>query len=121
MGNRVTGVAGYSLSLRVLKLADSVPGRAPALDVLLLANVLPLAVYLAGLPYTIVALSYVAGNAVWLALLFKAGSSVDAAEGPALAWIPSLVMTAGALSWTWVSERAGTIGGGFGWDGRQYA
>jgi hypothetical protein len=94
--------------------------RTPAFDVLLLANLAPLAVHLWGQPFTLVACAYLGGNALWIWMAARAAGD-DRGEDSGAAWWPSIVMTIGALAWASMSQARGTVAGGFGWDGRQYA
>lgn len=88
--------------------------------IFVLANALPVLLAYAGYAWPYAALVYCASNVVAiLQASRRQGADTDHPSGDTL--MPCLLMTAGALGWTWLTEPQATINGGLAWDGRQYA
>jgi hypothetical protein len=84
------------------------------------ANTLPAVLAYADFAWPYAPLVYCAGNALAM-LQTNRRQGADKHHAFARTWMPCLLMTLGALGWTWLGEPRATINGGLAWDGRQYA
>jgi hypothetical protein len=94
----------------------------PALAWLLVPNAGPAVLSLFHQSWVMASLLYCLGNGLWIALSVRRTVSRRHEEkGLTSVWVPCLLMTAGSLSWAWLSQPAGTLNDGLAWDGRHYA
>src|SRR5205809_659286 len=101
--------------------AEPPASRSPQPAWMLAANIGPSVLAALHQAWPLAPLLYCAGNAVWITQLVRRGPAGERdRERLALAWVPCLLMSLGALSLAWLSQPANTINGGLVWDGRYY-